>query len=119
MREPYWPTLDSGKLRTRVVLLEQAIVSDASGESPVYAAGSPPVSTMAEVEYLRGTDAIRNGQDVGLIYISVMSWFNPAFTPQKRLSVPDGFQYVIQAVNNVRLMNVVMILTCQQAGPQP
>jgi head-tail adaptor len=115
MKQSLWPTLNPGKLRTPITLLEQVLGSDASGATVSYAPATPPIAIMGDVEYLRGGDALKGGQEVTQTVLQITSWYRPEFAAQKRIQAPSG-QYIILNVNNVREMNVVMILTCLGLG---
>ncbi len=115
-RETGWPTINPGKFRTPLTLLEPTAGSDASGVTVTYAPGSPAITIYADVEYLRGREALRAGQDVTQTILIATSWYRPEFTAQKRLQTAAGAQYIIQNVNNVREMGVTMELTCIGIG---
>jgi SPP1 family predicted phage head-tail adaptor len=112
-----WPTVDPGRFRHQITLLEQVAGSDASGAKVDYKADDIPVTAWADFEYLRGTDIIKAGQDISQVYAKVTMWFRPEFTANKRIQTSDGAQFVIQAVENVRRMNMYAVLMCLGIGP--
>jgi len=109
-----WPVIDPGKFRHRVALLNQSQSTDASGVSATWTAG-PTIAWMA-IEYVRGTDIIKAGQDVTQSYLKLTGWWRPEFTASQRVQVPSGAVYIIQAVENVLEMNQYMVLTCLGVG---
>jgi SPP1 family predicted phage head-tail adaptor len=111
-----WPTIDPGQFRHQITLLSETTISDASGVSVTWAAASPPVTAWAKIEYLRGTDLIKAGQDVTQAYLKVTMWYRPQFTAQSRIQTLSGNQYIIQAIENVLEMNTYMVLTCLGVG---
>lgn len=114
-----WPQYNPGRFRTLVTLLEQIPGTDASGVSTSYLPGTPPKTAYMDIEYLHGMDQLRNGQDATQAFMACTGWFNPAFTAQKQILVKDDGTYVIQSVENSRLQNVLMILTCLRIGVAP
>lgn len=111
-----WPTIDPGRFRHPITLLTPTTVTDASGLTVTWTAGSPPVTTWADIEYVRGTDLIRAGQDATQTYLKVTAWYLAQFTAQSRIQTLSGNQYIIQAVENVQEMNEFMVLTCLGVG---
>jgi len=105
------PGIDPGKLRHKITLLEPSAVNDASGVTIVYAPGS--VSEWAEIEYTRGSEVFKAGQDITQLYARITIRYNEAFTATKRLQVPSGRQFVIQSVENLQERNILMALNCQ------
>lgn len=114
-----WPQYNPGRFRTLVTLLEQVAGTDESGVSTTYLPGTPPKKCYADIEYVHGQDQLRSGQDVTQAFMTCTAWFNPAFTAQKQISVNGDGTYIIQAVENERLQNVLMILTCLRIGVAP
>lgn len=111
-----WPQYNPGRFRTLVTVLEQVDGQDASGVSTSYVADVPPITCYADVEYVRGQDMLRAGQDVTQSYLMVTSWYNAAFSSQKQILVDGDGIYIIQSVDNSRLMGVLMVLTCLRIG---
>jgi len=111
-----FPTIDPGQFRHQITLLEQVVGSDASGATVTYAPESQPVKAWAKIEYLRGTDIIKSGQDVSQVYLKITAWYRAEFSANKRIQGPSGNQYVIQAVENVLEMNTYMVLMCLGVG---
>ncbi len=111
-----WPSIDPGQFRHQITLLEQVSSSDASGMTVTYQPDDIPVTAWAKIEYLRGMDIIKAGQDISQVYLKITAWYRPEFTANKRIQAPNGNQYVIQAVENVSEMNVYMVLTCLGIG---
>jgi head-tail adaptor len=114
MRATNWPQLNPGRLRHKIIQLEPVAGSDASGVVTSFQPAQPPVFIRADIEYLRGDEAVKAGLDVGQTYLLVTAWYRADFSEQDRILAPDGATYIIQTKNNVRLMNVVMELTCQR-----
>jgi SPP1 family predicted phage head-tail adaptor len=108
--------INPGRLRHTITLLEPQTTVGVSGVETTFAPGSPPVTALAEIKYVRGVDVIKSGQVVSQTYLTVTIRYNPAFTAGKRIQKYDGKQYIIQAVENVREMNAYMVLTCLGLG---
>jgi len=110
-----WPSIDPGGFRHLVTLLQATASSDASGAITVWSAGSPPVTAWCKIEFLRGDELVKSGQDVSQQFIKVTAWWRAAFIATQRLSW-QGNQYIIQAVENVSGMNTYMVLLCLGVG---
>jgi SPP1 family predicted phage head-tail adaptor len=110
------PTCDPGDFRDQVTLLVETITNDASGSVQKWAPAFPATNAWSRIDYVRGTDLIRGGQDVTQTYIKVTSWFRKEFQTNCRIQVPGGSQFQIQNVENVKSMNTYMVLTCLGLG---
>lgn len=110
------PTIDPGEFRHQVTLLVPTMVTDASGSVQTFAAGNPPVTAWAKIDYVRGTELLKAGQDVTQTFIKVTSWYRNEFQATGRLQLPSGSQFLIQNVENVKEMNTFMVLTCLGLG---
>lgn len=115
---PYqqWPEIDPGRFRHQITLLSPVTGSDSSGVSVTYAAASPPIVAWVEIEYVRGVDVIKAGQDASQVFLKVTGWWRSQFTTNSRIQSPSGNVYIIQAVENVREINQYMVLTCIGIG---
>lgn len=112
----YPPDIDPGEMTTRITLLVQTLGSDASGAVATYAAGSPPVSFWGRVKWLRGTDAVKAGQDISQAFAEVTIRYRTDVAAQDRIQLPSGAQLIIQAVRNAREMNAILYLDCIAVG---
>ena len=117
LNNPDWPDLDPGQFRNRVTLLEPTTTTDLSGVVTTYAPSAPPISAWAKKEYVRATDVIKSGQDVGVVYLKLTMWYRAEFAvPNKRLQDGAGKQFIIQAVENVLGVNTYLVLMCVGIG---
>jgi head-tail adaptor len=110
------PTVNPGTFRHQITLLSPVAGSDASGATLTYQASVPPVTAWASIDYIRGADLIKSGQEATQAIIKVTSWYRSQFTPQSRLQLPSGASFIIQYLENVKEMNTFMILTCLGLG---
>ena len=108
--------INPGRLRTLLTLLEETPTLDASGAGITYAAAVPPTTAYAEVGFASGAEVIRMGLDVSLQYFRVTLRYNPAFTAKKHIQTPNGSEYIIQAIENVKERNAYLILMCLGVG---
>jgi head-tail adaptor len=115
-RERFNIGINPGAFRHTITLLEQVSDTDDSGVRVTYAAADPPVTAKASIEYIRATEAFRAGQEISQTYATITAWWDARFAATKRVQGPNGNQFVIQAVENVRELNFFMILTCQAAA---
>lgn len=110
MRRPslgdVWPVADPSEFIHQIVWLEQQTVNDESGVSVVYAASSPPSTTWCKIEWMRGEDVIKSGQDTSQLYGTVTIHYRPGIVANRRIQAPGGGVYIIRSVENVRLMNM-------------
>jgi SPP1 family predicted phage head-tail adaptor len=111
-----WPTIDPGEFRHQVTLLVPTTTTDASGNVQTFAAGAPPITAWAKIDYVRGTELIKAGQDVTQTYIKLTAWYRQEFKSNCRIQVPSGSQFLIQNVENVKEMNTFMVLMCLGIG---
>jgi hypothetical protein len=108
-----YPTIDVGALRSRVT-----IIALAAGDAPSYDASGVALSEQvvasawAAIEAMRGTDVIRSGQTVTQLYLTIAMWYQPGLLPNMLVRTDTGSEYTIQSVENVREMNVVIVLNC-------
>jgi SPP1 family predicted phage head-tail adaptor len=111
-----WPTIDPGEFRHQITLLSPVAGTDSAGANVTYAADPVPVTAWAKIETIRGDEMIKAGQDVSQVFLKVTSWYRPDFTVNARIQAPSGNVFVIQYIENVREMNVFMVLTCLGIG---
>jgi SPP1 family predicted phage head-tail adaptor len=109
-----FPTVNPGDFRHQIILLEQTIGSDAAGANVSYDAA--PVTAWAKIDFVRGSELIRAGQDVSQSVIKVTMWYRPEFAVSQRIQVPDGSTFIIQYVENVKMMNMYQVLTALGIG---
>ena len=103
-----WPTLNAGDLRNRVTVLAETVTTNAAGTDTVLA---PVITAWAKIEPMKGTDVIRNGQNITELPVIVSMYYDARVQPKMQLQTLTGI-YAIQAVRNVLEMNAVMELTC-------
>ena len=111
-----WPTFNPGEFRHQITLLEPTTTMDIAGAKTTFAPGNPCVTAWAKIEYLRGAELIKAGQDVTQQFLKLTSWFRPEFKSQCHIQTPSGSEYIIQAVENVREMDTFMVLMCLGIG---
>ena len=111
-----YPTCDPGDFRHLITLLEPTTGTDESGTTVSYEPGTPPITAFAKIDYLRGTEMIKAGQDVSQTYLKITAWYRPEFSATSRIRTASGSHYRIQAVENVHEMSVFMVLTCLGIG---
>lgn len=111
-----WPKVNPGEFRHQITLLEELVGSGPSGASVAYVADDPPIQAWAKIEYLRGDEIIKSGQDISQAFLMVTMWYRPQFVVGKRIQVPSGNQYIIQNVDNTLEMNTYMTLHCIGIG---
>lgn len=111
-----WPDVDPGEFRHEITLLEARADTDASGVKTTYVAGEPPTTAWAKIEYVRATEVIKAGLDVSQVYLKLTMWYRPEFTGGNRIQAPNGSQFIIQAAENVRMMNMFQVITCLGVG---
>jgi head-tail adaptor len=111
-----YPTIDPGSFRHQIILLSQTLGSDAGGSTFTYQVGVPPVTTWAKIDYLRGDELLKSGQDVSQSFLKVTAWYRAEFAAGSRIQAPSGSQFIIQNVENVKEMNMYMVLMCLGIG---
>ena len=109
--------INPGRLRHTITLLEPTTTLGPSGMVTTHAPANPPVTALAEIKYVRGTETAKEGQVIPQTFLQVTMRYNPAFTAGKRIQKWNGEQYIIQAVENVKEMNAYMVLSCLGVGP--
>lgn len=108
--------VDPGRMRHLVTLLEPTQTTGISGVKTVFAAGSPPTTAYAEIVQMSGKEVLRDGLDASQQYFRLTMRFDARFSGNKRVLTPNGDQYVIQSVNNIKERNAYMELTCLGVG---
>lgn len=111
-----WPTINPGEFRHQINLLVQVVGSDESGTNVTYSPPSQAVNTWVKIDYVRGDELIKSGQDVTQVVIKCTGWYRSEFTAQSRIQLPSGQQFIIQYIENVREQNMYMVLTCIGIG---
>jgi hypothetical protein len=78
---------------------------------------TPPVTAWVKIDYLRGDEIIKAGQDVSRIFLKITGWWRSEFAANStRLQLPHGNIVIVQYVENVKFMNTYMVLTCKGIG---
>jgi head-tail adaptor len=112
-----WPTIDPGRFRHLITLVEQTIGQDESGTMAAkYAVPPVPTTAWMDIEYTHGDEVIKAGIDTTQTFITVTGWYRAAWQANQRIQTLSGAQYIVQHVENVRQMNIYMILTCLGIG---
>jgi head-tail adaptor len=114
MRERLNFGINPGRFRHTIKLLQATSGVDASGVSETYK--PTDVKQKAEIRYLRGAESQSKGEDVSETWIQVTTRYSAALTRLSRFVAPDGNQYVIQAINNIEMRNVYLVMNCQGVG---
>jgi head-tail adaptor len=110
-----WPSIDPGQFRHLITFLEQDLVQDGSGVSPQWnPAEQSPV--WMKVEYMRGTDKFKAGQNVAQALVTLTGYWRPWFSTDMRVQLRNGSQFIIQSIENVLEMNTFAVLTCVGLG---
>jgi head-tail adaptor len=108
-----WPSLDSGKMRHFVTILQQVSSTDASGETvsmqPLYA------NVAAELTFVKGIDVIKSGQVTTQTFLTAKIWWQAGILANMQVQGENGL-YLIQSIDNVDEMNIVLILNCLAMG---
>lgn len=114
--EPY---IDPAEMKAQLTFLEPTSGLDGSGSTVTYLVGSPPDTTWAKVEPVRGIDVIKAGQDVSQVQILAgIRYRAPGRSSQMRFKDSRGLVYVIQAVEDVAPGKLkYQVLTCLLIGP--
>ena len=112
----YPPDVDPGELIHRITFLDQVIGNDASGASVSYAPGNPAKQAWARIKWLRGTDVIKAGQDVSQAFAEVTIRYRQDVSASQRIQTPSGTVLIVQAMQNVREMNMWLALRCIAVG---
>jgi SPP1 family predicted phage head-tail adaptor len=110
-----WPSIDPGRFRHKITFLEQATTSDASGMGISWSPSSQS-PLRAQIEYIRGTDVIKAGQDVSQAFLTITTWWRSWLNTNMRVQGPTGSIYVIRSIENVSELNRFAVLTCVGLG---
>lgn len=110
-----WPGLDSGECRHYITLLNPSSVVGIAGTETIY---QPYFSTKAKIEFSKGTDLIKSGQDSMQMFTKISMRFAPGITSSTRVRGPNAI-YTIRVIDNVLEMNRVLVLFCLAVGAQP
>lgn len=97
-----YPTTDPSEFVHQITWLDPQTVNDESGVIVVYAAASPPSKSWCKIEWTRGEDVIKGGQDTSQLYGTVTMNYKPGLAANRRISPPGGGEYVIKSVENVQ-----------------
>jgi hypothetical protein len=116
MRERLNFGINPGRFRHTITRLVPTSGMDASGATVTYGLGPSPVKAKAEIEYLRGGESMKGGQDVAETWIKVTTRYDAGWVRLGRFLAPDGNQYVIQDMDNLQMRNVFLIMTCKGVG---
>lgn len=108
--------INPGQFRHHVTLLEPTITEDASGSVTTYAPATPPVKAWAKIEGIRAEDAVKSGETISAVQLTITVRYNAAFTPNKQIQRFNGNRYFIRGVENVLEMNAYLVLTCEGVG---
>ena len=110
-----WPSCDPGTFRHCVTLLQQTITTDISGSVAVFQEGIDPITISARIDFIRGSEIIKSGQDISTTYIKLTSWYRPEFTGGQHLRVNNS-HFIIQYAEDVKMLGIFMVLTCIAFG---
>jgi head-tail adaptor len=116
INDPVWPAINPGEFKHQVSLLVPTIKTDASGGVSTYAPSVPPVQAWVKIQYIRGDEIVKAGQDVSQVYVKLTGWYRSEFSAQTRVQLPSGIIVLVSYVENVGEMNTYMILTCLGIG---
>ena len=111
-----FPAVDPGSFRHQIQLLGQVVSNGTAGAQVSYQTLNPPVTSWAKIEYVRGSELISGGQDVSQDFLKLTLWYRPEYAANMRIQTPSGKQYIIQSYENVKEMNVYLILYCLGIG---
>jgi len=111
-----WPSINPGEFRHKVSLLSQVNAIGKAGMETTWSPGDTPVYVWAKIEFLRGDELVGSGIDISRAYLKVTSHYSAAFSGGQRIQTADGKQYIIQYPENVKNMNIYMVLTCLAIG---
>ena|ERR1051326_1424797 len=111
-----WPTINPGEFRHEITLLVETLVKNKAGIVATWAPGQPPLTAWAKIRYIRGANVIKTGQEVTQTYVEITLWYRPEFATTGRLQGPNGSLFLIQSFENVREMNMFLVLTCLGLG---
>lgn len=101
-----WPVTDISEFVHLITWLDQQTVNDESGVSVVYAASSPPDTSWCKIEWMRGEDVIKAGQDTSQLYGTVTMNYRQGLVANRRIQAPGGGIYIIRSVENVQNRNM-------------
>ena len=108
-----WPVIDSGEFRHTIFLMEPTIESDPiAGAIGKYALVNPPVTAQVKIDYMRGAEVFKSGQDISQVFVNMTGWFRAQFNPGCHVQTNDGDEFIVQYVENVKRMNTYMVLSC-------
>jgi hypothetical protein len=68
-------------------------------------------TTMASIEVMSGRDALRNGLTIKELFTTITMYWQPGILADMTVLTDSGEIYVIRAVENVKKMNVVLVLS--------
>lgn len=112
-----WPSIDVGRMRHAITIWQQGGTSPATYDAAGVAQQNTQVaSAMAAIDTIRGTDVIKGGQTGTELYLTIGMWYQAGILPNMTVVSDNGSKYVIQSVENIREMNVVLILNCLGLG---
>ena len=113
-----YPTIDIGRMIHRVTIQSEGAASPPEYDSAGQVIGWGAFTTAwAAIEYVKGTDMVKAGQTITELFLTVGLWYQPGILPNMRVQAPNGSVYRIQSIENVREMNVVLVLNCLGLGP--
>lgn len=112
-----WPVENSGKLRHHITWLDEVLGQDTSGLGVRWVPSSPPRRSWADIEPMSADDTVKAGQDIGTVMAAVTVRYRSWIKDTMRFVSPNGTIWVIKAIQNVKEMNIWMILTCDDLGP--
>jgi SPP1 family predicted phage head-tail adaptor len=112
-KERMWPRTNPGERNQKIVFLQQSLVNDISGTAEKWLPASPPHWVWGKVRPGSGTDAFRAGQEVSKVPVEIEISYDAAAVANMRVQVPSGHIFVVRAIQNVNLMNIDMVLTCE------
>lgn len=107
-----WPSFDPGTLVHQVQLLRQQVGSGAAGANVSWVTF---LTAYAAIEPMRGMDAIRAGQQVSQLTLTVTMRWQSGILPNMRVKSLNG-TYLIQSIENIGERNIWLRMTCLGLG---
>lgn len=115
IKQAQYPSIDAGRLRHRVTILQPTVTSGIAGAEVDYTA---LCTCYAAIEPASATDVIRAGQTVAEVQVPITIRYRSTVQPDMLVQRADGSRYVIKGIINVDERNVLMTLMCVGLGNQ-
>jgi head-tail adaptor len=116
MPRPPVPEIDASEFIHVITFLDPVTGSDISGSTVSYAPASPPETAWAKIDSPNATDVIKSGQDVSQVFLMITMNYRSGSFNNRHLLTPGGSELIVRAVQNVREMNMFLVLTCIGIG---